>query len=949
MMTARHLPSVMVAVAMLPFASVIARAATIHVPADYPSIQAALDAAADGDTVLVADGVYTGEDNRHLAFGGKAVVLRSENGAEHCTIDAGDRSHVFYFNNSGEGPDCVVDGFTITGGMASSGGGLCVTGASPTVRNCLIRNNRAFGRGGGIYLNNSDTIIEHCLIVENRAEENEGGGVYFGCGQAVILDCTISGNHAEFGGGVYVRCHEPDTATLRGCVIRANTASLSGGGVFAEGGHVTIADCTISANASLPRFGGGFACCCGPEVAVTNCQINENTGAGIYIENANATFANCAVGGNTAFSSGAVVCYDSSAVFTNCTVSDNVVNFGSGSALWADSSTLTITNCVLRHTGSGNQAIEAPFSELAVSYSDIQGGWPGEGNIDADPQLAFAGDAHLMPTSPCVDAGTNNPPGGLPADGLDGNPRPLDGDGDGNAIADMGAFELHPETPTIALDPARIAFTAVQGGPNPPPGALSLRNCAGGTLNWQIAGAAPWLGVIPTAGASSGEVHEVVLAADTGGLDRGVYTCTLEVSADGAVNSPRYVDVELRVIRVHRVPSQYHTIQAAIDAATEGDVVLVADGTYTGSGNKNLVFAGKAITVRSENGPNHCIIDCEGDGRGLALSRSEGSDTIVRGFTITGGNLRGGGILVAASSATIIDCTITGNAATADGGGVHITGSPTFVNCRIVDNSTPQSGGGIACRAGEPLLINCLIAGNSAQHEGGGISCYRDAWVQLYNCTVTGNAATTAGGVFGDSDPGGAMLVNSIVWNNVPQEVIVESGDLVVRHCDIRGGPPGEGNLDADPLFVDPDGPDNDPNTWQDNDFRLSAGSPCIDAGDDTSVPPDQADLDRDGDRLDRIPVDLDQRLRFADDPATPDTGLADPPLYPRVVDMGAYEVQLLGDLDGDGDVDLDDLAVLLIHYAADGVVYADGDLDGDGDVDLSDLALMLGVYGAGG
>ena len=157
-----------------------------------------------------------------------------------------------------------------------------------------------------------------------------------------------------------------------------------------------------------------------------------------------------------------------------------------------------------------------------------------------------------------------------------------------------------------------------------------------------------------------------------------------------------------------------------------------------------------------------------------------------------------------------------------------------------------------------------------------------------------------------------------------------------------------ESNIDADPLFVDPDGPDDDPNTWEDNDYRLAPGSPCIDASDNTAVPLDTLDLDGDGDTDERTPFDLDGNPRFVQDPFTDDTGVPDPPRYRHIVDMGAYEFQFcFGDLDDDNDVDLADLAQLLGSYGeTSGMTYHDGDLDTDGDVDLADLAELLGAYG---
>jgi len=169
------------------------------------------------------------------------------------------------------------------------------------------------------------------------------------------------------------------------------------------------------------------------------------------------------------------------------------------------------------------------------------------------------------------------------------------------------------------------------------------------------------------------------------------------------------------------------------------------------------------------------------------------------------------------------------------------------------------------------------------------------------------------------------------------ETVFVEDG------CTLHWGP---GNIDADPLFVDPDGPDNDPNTWEDNDHHLFAGSPCIDAGCNWAVPVDSADLDADADTDEITPLDLDNEGRFFDDPDTADTGCGNTP----IVDVGAYEFggtgpqPCFGDFDDDWDVDLSDLAALLANYGDSGT--CGGDLDCDGDVDLADLTALLAAYG---
>jgi hypothetical protein len=192
------------------------------------------------------------------------------------------------------------------------------------------------------------------------------------------------------------------------------------------------------------------------------------------------------------------------------------------------------------------------------------------------------------------------------------------------------------------------------------------------------------------------------------------------------------------------------------------------------------------------------------------------------------------------------------------------------------------------------------------------------------------------------------VIANSVFYANTADDgsqMGISGGTLSVLFSDVAGGATGvyvpagtldwgPGNIDADPLFVDPNN----------GDYHLLTGSPCIDAGANALVSADYADLDGDGDVDEFTPFDLDYEGRFFDDPNTPDSGCGSV----AIVDMGAYEFggtgpqPCVGDFDGDGDVDLSDLAELLGSYGVD----ADGDLDCDGDTDLTDLATLLAAYG---
>ena len=252
---------------------------------------------------------------------------------------------------------------------------------------------------------------------------------------------------------------------------------------------------------------------------------------------------------------------------------------------------------------------------------------------------------------------------------------------------------------------------------------------------------------------------------------------------------------------------------------------------------------------------------------------------------------RGGGIYCDhASNPVLINCTIHGNSVEYRGAGVSCDhgSSPTMLNCVITGNVADYRGGGIYCDgASNPKLVNSVVSGNTAATSGSGISCDHASNATIINSTVSANTGG-GDGIFlnHDSSP---TITNSIIWGNTSLEIRVLSGDPVITFSDIGGGWPGEGNIDADPLFVDPNGPDGDPNTWEDNDYRLGPGSPCIDAADNEAVPADQFDLDGDSDTTEPLPYDLDGNPRFVDDPDTDDTGNGTPP----IVDMGAYEFQV--------------------------------------------------------
>lgn len=302
------------------------------------------------------------------------------------------------------------------------------------------------------------------------------------------------------------------------------------------------------------------------------------------------------------------------------------------------------------------------------------------------------------------------------------------------------------------------------------------------------------------------------------------------------------------------VPTEFPTIQSAIDVALPGDTVLVADGTYKGEGNRNLRFTGKSITVRSASGSESCIIDCEGTPirpqRGFIFDGFESQDAVLRGFTITGGatepgaiadRFNGAAILIQASSPTIRDCRFVNNHAGCWGGAVYAgdthptlsgNANPVIENCLFENNLADDEGGGFFSwghSIGSSITIrNSVFVGNTANTGGGGLCSFGGTGLVLDHVTIVGNQSP-----FGpEAWMGTATVTNSIIWSE-DAAALVQWSENSISNSLIKGGAEGPGNLDVDPLFK-ADG------------FHLRHGSPCIDAaaaGDGTRM------KDIDGDR----------------------------------------------------------------------------------------------------
>jgi hypothetical protein len=326
-----------------------ATGATLYVPGDSNTIQGAIDVAVDGDEIEVAPGTYL----EAIDFGGKAVRLYSSGGPALTTIDASGLNLSVVTCKNGEGATTIIEGFTVTGGSATNGGGMLNDqGSNPTVNNCIFTANSAWRGGGMLNDQGSNPTVTNCIFTSNTGDY--GGGMYNAYGSnSTVTNCIFENNNASwFGGGMDNKQSDP---TVTNCIFIGNVGCYGGGMFIEDNSSPTVTNCTFTNNAS---FNGG----------------------GIYIvSGCSPTVANC--------------------------------------ILWADTSEIVVSD-----------------STPTVTYSDVQGGWTGAGNIDADPIFADA-DGRLSFGSPCIDVGDNSAVPPYIATDIDGNPRIV------NDTVDMGAYE----------------------------------------------------------------------------------------------------------------------------------------------------------------------------------------------------------------------------------------------------------------------------------------------------------------------------------------------------------------------------------------------------------------------------------------------------------------------------------------------------------------------------
>ena len=759
----------------------------------------------------------------------------------------------------------VLDGFTITGGVANGiefdpirdiatydGGGIYCRQASPIIIDCTIRGNCVVFHGGGpapmgggMYNEEGNPTLLRCTFELNAADDYDSDSMAAGLmnymGNIRLTDCVFAYNRTfTWGGGLASK----GNADLQRCRFIGNIAREYGGAIYNEEGLMTLRNCLLDQNTSEWYQGGGiinFGCC----------------------EVSNSTFV-----GNTNYA------------FVHWPIQEGVFAIVRNSILW----------------DGGNEIFDVYSQmEVQVGYCNVQGGWPGEGNIDAgpfaDPLFADVGRGNyrLQRGSPCINTGDNSAVEQGEVD-MDGHDRVI------HARVDMGAYEYAGPCGPLVIYVDDDATGANNG------------------TSWEDAYKYLQLGILSAWCGDEIRVAQGVYKPDEGiawdvtDLRSLTFLPRSGVSVVGGYAGFGSPDPNRRDVE------KFETILS-------GDL----------AGNDAPGF------VNHGENSYHVVLGDLRQPYPLA-------DTLLDGFTITGGNAdgqngydsMGGGILIEIDCAlTVRNCTIIGNRAEYSGGGMHSIGSggcaSAIVNCRFVGNVSGVKGGGISLDGESlPYMTNCLFAGNLA--ATGGALYDTDSYPRIINCTFTGNRALSeCGGV--RERGGGVQLRSCILWGNSDSSGSGESAQFQPRdehspytnYCCIQGWTGvlgGVGNKGDDPCFAsagwwDQSGTPDDPNDdlWADGDYHLKsqAGrwnaneerwttddvtSPCIDAGDPMSP--------------------------IGHEPF-PNGG---------IVNMGAYggtdeasksyfgrppcETILAGDINGDCEVDFKDFAIMALHWLED-------------------------------
>ena len=666
----------------------------------------------------------------------------------------------------------------------------------------VLRHGNAAADGGAAWVG-AGAVLQQARLDYSRAGQR-GGGAFVAAG-GVVRHVTFTGNEAGLGGGLFAE----GTQTLERLVFAANTALLDGGGLWAGPG-VRVERCRAMGN-SASRDGGGFHLAPGAQASVIVVISNSaQRGGGVFavadnfISEATVQFNDAERGGGLHVAGGEI---------QRARVQRNRALAGEGGGIRASAGARVLNSVVTDNEASTRggglflDAARAEFCTAVGNAADEGGGIVASGaTARAVNSIAWSNVANA--------AGT--------ADALAES---------GGAFDQVSAALLPPGTNNLAADPLFLNLAA---------------------RDLRLVRPSPCIDAgAPLAGVTNDFDNRTRLADGVGAgvarPDLGAYENHQLRFVD--VASPAPAAPFLTWGTAARAP------QDAINAAANGDIVLVATGVYAVA---SPVRVNRGITFRSVGGPERTILDGNNVSRVLHV---EHGNAVAEGFTLRRGRAdAGAGAYVTAG--VLRRSIITGNTSFGSlGANFAYVAAPGSWYCRLAyDAAIHEGGGGVAVLHGGQVE-NCLIYSNSAVQGGGALSLNGGT---LRHVTLSANSAATGGGWYARS---AGAIHNSILWGNPAGLDYVHTGTAAVwQSVTASPLPPGAGASDADPLFAAPAA----------GNYRLSAGSPAIDSANPAFAPA----------------VDLPGAPRPLDGDAS---GTALP-------DRGAYEsIHAAADTDGDG------------------------------------------------